>query len=159
MIEYEWASNNNNDEITESINRMNENHKNDGMGGILAKDLTRILNFCIENEKTIHMQYNNHFRKDLAIPAITQTMVRLSEINVKDAGPEIEDAGTLPKEFDTKKNFKLMEFNLKTKTGKTVYYNAYIPCIHNESPCDHCLNAGAYSCEHMKTLVKNLYCQ
>ena len=128
------------------------------MAGVLAKDLTDALNFCLERKNTIHMQHSQRFNEDMAIPAIVNTMIGLSKVTIEQAGLEVENIGTLPKTFDIKPNFMPLEFEIKTKNSKTILYCAYIPCLHTETVCDECTSKGLACKDRMKEFIENLYC-
>ena len=137
---------------------MNMKHNDPNMAGILAKDFTKVLNFCLTNNVAFHMQHSAHFNEDLAIPALTNTMMGLSKVTCEQAGVNTEDIGLLPKSFNTKGNYELLEFVLHTKDGKTIFYNAYLPCPHGDEPCIECRAIGLRCKEKMKKFIENLHC-
>lgn len=157
-IRYAPGNNNNGDGVSQAINRMSEDHRNCNMAAILAKDLTDVLNFCLERNTAIHMQHSQDFNEDMAISAVINTMIGLSKVTVEQAGSDIDKIGFLPKKFDTKPNFQLLEFDMRTKDNKTILYNAYIPCLHTESACNECVSKGLACKNRMKEFITNLYC-
>ena len=157
-VRYTPNENNNSNGITGAVNRLNDHHENQSQMGTLANDLTKVLNFCVSNDTAIHMMHSQHFNEDLVIPAIIKTMSELSKVTLNETEMDIDNMELLPKEFSTKSNYELHEFEIITKENKTILYNAYIPCLHNASPCYDCHTAGVACKERMKTFISNLYC-
>ena len=89
-IRYAPGNNNNGDGVSQAINRMSEDHRNCNMAAILAKDLTDVLNFCLERNTAIHMQHSQDFNEDMAISAVINTMIGLSKVTVEQAGSDID---------------------------------------------------------------------
>ena len=157
-VRYAPNDNNNSDGITGAVNRLNDHHDDPKQMGALANDLTKVLNFCISNDTVVHMVHSQHFNKDLVIPAIIKTMSELSKTTLGDTEMDIENMELLPREFRTKSNYELLEFEIATKENKTILYTAYIPCLHQDIPCDKCKTAGSACRDRMKTFISNLYC-
>lgn len=126
---------------------------------ILWKGASTNMAFNMERNR----QYNR--RDDVSIELIMEATEKLSnEKEIQDEMLKILEKGKLLPKYPVKlNNYHFEDFEVTNTEGKTIYYNVYTACPHNqlddETVCKNCEYLSMKQRNYMQNMIRRLHCE